>query len=613
MSKTSKSLNPSPEDEFASIDAQLDHVNRVLKWSILDLEKFTFSLKARLVAEEAYVAALTKITRHNTIDSAPTHNNNNGSADTSYFGDYTTSFTQTASTYENSIEKTVDSRREFISCLKSQIELLQKVKDSHDQRRKKVKAVLGEKNANYITFRTRDIVKLQKSYVNKCNEYANIQQQILIANHEDSTDHHLSPVMMARASSEEPRVSNDSGRDDQSILSQDTIAVNNKKNSMAGFITQMRSQLASAAAATTDPSKQTARLAKLKKEIHDADGEYRQGVRLLEFLRKKQVETALHAMRHVEAILLGKSDAVKAVMVTLSKQEEDTLLTQVDLIKHSLGTIYSMDGQRDTDKFLFEYEKIGFIKPRRMYYENYYYGRCKEILFGSNLNDYFAEHERSVPLLVTKCIEGVEMQGGLEKEGIYRISGRQTNVDALKNEFEKDEEAANLENNRYDVFTIASVLKIYLRELKQPLFNLSMQDRIQYSKITNDVERTNLLVTKLSEASKPQRDTLEAIIRHLAKVQECSQANKMTIKNLSVIFTPALFHDHNQVENAGEWYSDIVLQDLIQQHESIFSKTTVAQQQPKNPFDSPSSSVLSLPFTMGGVPPIVRRPTNMKQ
>lgn len=134
-----------------------------------------------------------------------------------------------------------------------------------------MKAVLGEKNANYIGYRTRDIVKLQKSYMNKCNEYANIQQQILIANHDDGAEHHLSPTMMTRASSEEPRVSNDSGRDDtQSVLSQDTLTGHhNKKNSMAGFITQMRSQLASAAA-TTDPSKQTARLAKLKKDIHDA-------------------------------------------------------------------------------------------------------------------------------------------------------------------------------------------------------------------------------------------------------------------------------------------------------------------------------------------------------
>lgn len=80
------------------------------------------------MAEEAYVSALTKITRHNTTENLASLNGSSILLDASYFGDYTTSFTQTASQYEISIEKTVDARREFISCLKTQIELLQKVK-----------------------------------------------------------------------------------------------------------------------------------------------------------------------------------------------------------------------------------------------------------------------------------------------------------------------------------------------------------------------------------------------------------------------------------------------------------------------------------------------------
>lgn len=44
----------------------------------------------------------------------------------------------------------------------------------------------------------------------------------------------------------------------------------------------------------------------------------------------------------------------------------------------------------------------------------------------------------------------------------------------------------------------------------------------------------------------------------------------MTLKNLSVIFTPALFHDHNQAENAGEWVTDKIFEDLIFHHQNIF-------------------------------------------
>lgn len=91
------------------------------------------------------------------------------------------------------------------------------------------------------------------------------------------------------------------------------------------------------------------------------------------------------------------------------------------------------------------------------------------------------------------------------------------------------------------------------------------------------------------------------------------------MKNLSVIFTPALFHDHNQAENNGEWYSDKVLEDLILQHETLFvnAEKQQQQQQQQQPqmISSPSASVLSLPFSVGVVdkkPSISRRPTVLK-
>lgn len=97
----------------------------------------------------------------------------------------------------------------------------------------------------------------------------------------------------------------------------------------------------------------------------------------------------------------------------------------------------------------------------------------------------------------------------------------------------------------------------------------------------------------------------------------------MTIKNLSVIFTPALFHDHNQAENVGEWYSDKVLEDLIYQHQDIFinaeNQNRILQEQRKlqqqpgsNMMDSPSASVLSLPFSAVGMNNVVSRQASIR-
>lgn len=101
-------------------------------------------------------------------------------------------------------------------------------------------------------------------------------------------------------------------------------------------------------------------------------------------------------------------------------------------------------------------------------------------MFGGYLESYAVEHNRSVPVLVTKCIEAIESMGGLQKEGIYRVSGRQSSVEQLKHEFELDEDQVILDS-KYDVFTIATVLKTYFREMKRPLFDFNIQSRLAYS------------------------------------------------------------------------------------------------------------------------------------
>lgn len=100
-------------------------------------------------------------------------------------------------------------------------------------------------------------------------------------------------------------------------------------------------------------------------------------------------------------------------------------------------------------------------------------------MFGGSLETYALEHNKTVPTLVTKCVEAIESMSGLQKEGIYRVSGRQSNIEQLKHQFELDEDKVVLDS--YDVFTIATVLKMYIRELKRPLFDFNVQTRSAYS------------------------------------------------------------------------------------------------------------------------------------
>ncbi|ORY95547.1 hypothetical protein BCR43DRAFT_459372 [Syncephalastrum racemosum] len=552
------------EQPLPNIDAHLDFINKLLKWSIQDFDRFISLLKARIAAEESYIQSLEKLNRH---AAAPEPDAPYTKHD--YFGDHQTSFEVAVERYEQSLEGTIACRRELVQNMKTQMQVLYRVKEDQKERRNKVKNVLGEKNTNYLSYRTRDFVKRHKAYTTKCAELDAAQQQFLQQPGQEEEE--MAGRLSIEDNSNGGRKSSDSGYRDTDAHSTSSLPENHSgtKRGMAGFMA-LRTQIANAMA-STDPSKQNTRLAKLKREVVDADQDYRKAVVLLERFRKKQVETARIAIKHVEVLFLDKSEWTREALRNILTAEHAALLKEASLVQGLVQTAEGINGRHDAELFKNEYQKnaLAFVTPQPFYYVNHVYGRVKDVLFGSSLEDYARAHNRTVPLLVQKCIHAVESQGGLQREGIYRVSGRMTKFDTLKIEFEKDEEGIQLDEHKHDIFTIASVLKVYLRELDQPLFPLSVQYRMDYSNLS-EAQRLPELQTKLSELPEAHRDTLNYVIQHLARVAAASSVNKMTVQNLAVIFTPAIFHDHNQGEHPGEWCSDKVFEDLIQYHESIF-------------------------------------------
>jgi hypothetical protein len=106
------------------------------------------------------------------------------------------------------------------------------------------------------------------------------------------------------------------------------------------------------------------------------------------------------------------------------------------------------------------------------------------LIFGTSLTEYAQQHNRSPPLFITRSLKAIEKSGGLDREGIYRVSGKQSNMEKIKHAFEMDEETAEFGKNEVpeDVFSIASVVKVFLRELATPLFPFKLADRLLYSR-----------------------------------------------------------------------------------------------------------------------------------
>ncbi|KAI9597265.1 Rho GTPase activation protein, partial [Syncephalis fuscata] len=165
-----------------------------------------------------------------------------------------------------------------------------------------------------------------------------------------------------------------------------------------------------------------------------------------------------------------------------------------------------------------------------------------------------------VPAVLIRCTEFLD-EHGLNEVGLYRIPGRWSDVTRLRQHFDRglDFDLLNPsmgESYHFDVTTItantvATLLKMYLRELPEllfthtllPLFNSKLPcSASAESDTTTDeelkaAESMRLIADQLPMAN---RHVLHWISCHLRRLAMRCERNKMTLSNLGLIFCPTL-------------------------------------------------------------------------
>uniref|UniRef100_A0A8C9VMA2 BCR activator of RhoGEF and GTPase n=1 Tax=Scleropages formosus TaxID=113540 RepID=A0A8C9VMA2_SCLFO len=90
-------------------------------------------------------------------------------------------------------------------------------------------------------------------------------------------------------------------------------------------------------------------------------------------------------------------------------------------------------------------------------------------VFGVKISTVTKRERSKVPYIVRQCVEEVERRG-MEEVGIYRVSGVATDIQALKVAFDANDKDVSVMMSEMDVNAIAGTLKLYFRELPEPLF-----------------------------------------------------------------------------------------------------------------------------------------------
>ncbi|XP_065143334.1 rho GTPase-activating protein 26-like isoform X3 [Paramisgurnus dabryanus] len=176
--------------------------------------------------------------------------------------------------------------------------------------------------------------------------------------------------------------------------------------------------------------------------------------------------------------------------------------------------------------------------------------------------------------VMKKFIYAIETRG-IDEQGLYRLVGVSSRVQKLLGLAMDPKTCADVEldGTEWEIKTITSAIKHYLRVLPGPLMTYQFQRSfIKAAKLDNPETRVSEIHSIVHRLPEKNRQMLELLMKHLAKVASHHQQNLMTVANLGVVFGPTLLRPQEETVAAimDIKFQNIVVEILIENHERIF-------------------------------------------
>ncbi|XP_071044338.1 rho GTPase-activating protein 12 isoform X1 [Parasteatoda tepidariorum] len=161
-----------------------------------------------------------------------------------------------------------------------------------------------------------------------------------------------------------------------------------------------------------------------------------------------------------------------------------------------------------------------------------------EPVFGCHLENLCVRENGKVPRFVMKCIEVIEKKE-LTADGLYRASGNLSQVQKIRIHVNQDDYSCLHEED--DVHVLTGALKMFFREMKEPLFPFCMFDKfLNAIALPDSSSKLDALCKLVQKMPEPNYETLKMLLKHLLRVTEYHKQNRMQVQNLAIVFGPTL-------------------------------------------------------------------------
>ncbi|KAJ7763700.1 RhoGAP-domain-containing protein, partial [Mycena olivaceomarginata] len=148
----------------------------------------------------------------------------------------------------------------------------------------------------------------------------------------------------------------------------------------------------------------------------------------------------------------------------------------------------------------------------------------------------------NLPAIVFRCIQYLEAKKADQEEGIYRLSGSSAVIKNLKDRFNMEGDIDLVGSDEYwDPHAIAGLLKSFLRELPASILTHNLHLRfLSVIDFVDPQERIKELSQLIAALPIANYSLLRALTAHLILIVQNASVNKMTMRNVGIVFSPTL-------------------------------------------------------------------------
>ncbi|XP_064917596.1 protein FAM13A isoform X16 [Columba livia] len=178
--------------------------------------------------------------------------------------------------------------------------------------------------------------------------------------------------------------------------------------------------------------------------------------------------------------------------------------------------------------------------------------------------------KNGIPIIVWNIVEYLT-QHGMAQEGLFRVNGSMKMVEQLRLQYERGEEVELVKDG--DVYSAASLLKLFLRELPDGIITSALHPRfIQlYQDSRNDMQKESNLKELLKELPDAHYCLLKYLCQFLVKVAEHHVENRMNLCNLATVFGPNCFHVPSGFEGIKEQeICNKIMTKMLENYNTLF-------------------------------------------